>query len=418
MPLGAVAKKGEYSLDTAQTPENIDMPIKVSMFGGGSIDIGGIDIRDNSTRSYQVWSFIEYLITFRHKTISQEELLSAMWESDDIDSPANAIKNLAYRARNLIADFGVPFAKKIILFSDGSYQWNNSLLCEVDTEKMENFHKMAMDTACSLEYRIEKYTQAIDLYKGDFLPQSSHRAWVMPVASYYRTLYFKCVREALELLEEQGRFVEIEMICRRALILDHYEETVHKYLLISLIKQNKPSKAISHYKEIADLFWRELGVSPSPALRGAYRQITRSITNVETDLSVILQDIKEYDSSNSAFFCDYEIFKSIFQVKARESARSGQTVYVALFTLTDGQDNPLDDKARKMAMGTFFDEIRMSTRVCDIFSQFSPTQYVMILPADTREICESVVNRIASKYRSKCTAAANKVHTNIQLIKR
>ncbi len=391
--------------------ENSAIPIKISMFGGFTITIGDVVIKDSNARSYQLWNFLEYLITFRNKTISQDELVMVLWENDDIDNPASALKNLAYRVRTLFADHNIEFAKKIITFSKGSYQWNNTLPTLVDIEQMEDYHKKASNMAHPLEYRIEKYLQAIELYTGDFLPASGYRNWVIPVASYYRSMYFKCVYEVLQLLAEQERYQVIEMICKKALIIDQFEENAHKYLILSLIRQGQQSKAIAHYKFVTDLFLHELGVNPSPSLRNLYRQIAKTTHSVEIDIGIIQQDLKETECSDGAFYCEYEVFKNIYQVKARAAPRSGHTIFVSLLTITDVNGGIPDQDARKKAMDGLFKAIRLNTRRCDVFARFSVTQYVMILPTSTADNAEMVMQRIVRQYKSDFKVKAVEVHT-------
>lgn len=398
------------------SPDSMPNPIRIEMFGGLTISIGDVVIKDSSARSYQLWNFMEYLIAFRNKTISQEELVQALWSEDDIDNPASALKNLAYRVRSLFGSHGIPFAKKIITFSKGSYQWNNSLSSVVDIEQFEDYHKKASNTSNPLEYRIDRYMMAISLYKGDFLPGSAHRAWVVPVSSYYRSMYFKCVYEVLRLLVEQDRYQEVEMICKRALIIDQFEENAHKYLILSLIKQGQQSKAIAHYKFVADLFLRELGVNPSPSLRNLYRQISKTTHSVEIDIGIIQQDLRETECSDGAFYCEYEVFKNIYQVQVRAAPRTGQQIFVSLLSVTDAEGNVPDSELRKKAMDGLFKVIQNSTRRCDVFARFSATQYVLILPTTSPENCEMIMGRIVRQFRHDYRTRPIEVHTKIQPI--
>ena len=387
---------------------------KVSMFGGLSITVGDTVIKDTASKSYQMWHLLEYLITFRHKTISQDELIEALWEEDDIENPASALKNLVYRTRSIFAANNVPFAKKMITYSKGSYQWNNHLNCVVDIEQFEELYKKAANITQPLDFRIEKYMAAIDLYKGDLLPASSYKNWVMPVSSYYRSLYFKCVYEVLSLLNEQETFHEMEMICNRALMVDQFDENVHKYLLLALIRQGQQSKAISHYKFVTDLFLHELGVNPSVSMRNIYRQILKTTHTVEIDIGIIKQDLKETDAMDGAFYCEYEVFKNIYQVQVRTASRTEQPIFVCLITLADSQGSIPDGDLRKKAMDGLFKVIQTSTRKYDVFARFSATQYVLLLPTSNFENCNNVLKRIVKQYKQTYRVKSVDINYTIQ----
>jgi len=392
------------------------LPIRVEMFGGFTITMGEVVIRDSNARSYQLWNFLEYLITFRQKTISQDQLVQALWEENEIENPVSALKNLAYRVRTVLSSYGIPFAKRIITFSKGGYQWNNSLECIVDAEEFEACHKRASNSSNPLDYRIENYMKAIDLYKGDFLLSSNYRGWMVPVASYYHSIYFKCVYEVLRLLVEQERFADVEMICKRALAIDQFEENTHKYLILSLIRQGQQSKAIDHYKFVTDLFLHELGVGPSTALRNLYRQMSKADHSADIDIDIIQQDLMEAECFDGAFYCEYEAFKNIYQMQARSAPRMGHQVFVGLLTVTSLQGGSPDSDTRKKVMDGLFRVIRESTRRCDVYARFSTTQYVLILPSRSLEDCEMVVERIAGNYRRNYKIKSAELHTKIQPI--
>ncbi|MDR2909583.1 MAG: SARP family transcriptional regulator [Oscillospiraceae bacterium] len=405
----------EKDLELVAEKENWnDLLIQVNMFGGLSIRVGEVTIKDSSSRSYQLWNLLEYLIAFRHKTISPEEMYDALWSEDDIENPASALKNLVYRIRSVFGGYDVPFAKSIISYSGGTYQWNNNIPCIVDIEEFEALHKKASNPSQPLEFRIDNYLSAIELYRGDFLAASNYKNWVVPVSSYYKSMYFKCVYEVLRLLAEQERFAEVEMICQKALMVDQFEETAHKYLILSLSRQGQQSRAIAHYKFVSDLFLRELGVLPSASLRNLYRQIAKTVNSVEIDIGIIQQDLRETESAEGAFYCEYEVFKNIYQVLARTAPRIGQSIFVALFTLTDEKGGMPDAELRKKAMDGLFRVMQVSTRRCDVFARFSASQYVLLLPTTSIENCDLVLKRIARMYKQNFRVGGIEMHTNIQ----
>ena len=53
--------------------------IHIKMLGEFQVLVNDTVIGD-STRSNQIWNLLQYLVAFRHKVITQEELIDAMWE--------------------------------------------------------------------------------------------------------------------------------------------------------------------------------------------------------------------------------------------------------------------------------------------------------------------------------------------------
>ncbi len=388
--------------------------VQVTMFGGFKIESGGETIQDTAARTHQLWHLIEYLVAFRHKTISQDELIEVLWPDDNIENPSNALKNLAYRIRSLFSSQNLPHARDMVTFNRGCYQWNNALSTYVDVEEFEELYRQASSADLSTDQKIKKYIAAIDIYKGDFLPGSCFESWVVPISSYYRSMYFKCVYAVLAMLSELERYTEVEMICKKALIIDQFEENAHKYLINSMIKQGMQTQAVAHYSFVTDLFFRELGVNPSASMRELYREIIKTTHDVETDIDTVKEDLREAENSTGAFYCEYEVFKNLYRLEARTVARSGQSIFISLLTVTSPGGAMLDVKLQSKAMDGLFDVIKNSLRKGDVFSRFSATQYVLMLPTLTFENCEMVMDRIVKRYKQAYRSKSVEVFAKVQ----
>ncbi|MBC8584732.1 winged helix-turn-helix domain-containing protein [Oscillospiraceae bacterium NSJ-64] len=388
--------------------------IQVKMFGGFSLSSEGITIDDRGSRQRQLWNLLEYLIASRRKTVSQEELISVLWPDDSAENPSSALKNLVYRARNLLKEKGFSFAKESIVMIGGTYAWNKNLDCVVDVEEFEQLIQKAGDQTLPEEERIALYLESLKLYEGDFLPSSGYEEWVISLNSYYRSMYFKCVYDAIDLLMKKERFDEIRSICERAIIIDPFEERAHKYLIYSLIKQDKQAAALEHYNRVTDLFYRELGVKPSESMRNLYREIVKAVNSVETDLGVIKEDLSEHSMIDGAFYCDYEVFRNMYRMEARTAVCSGQSIFIALFTVTDHTNQVPETKILGKVMDVLLQSVQKSLRKGDVVSRFSSTQYVLMLPTLTFENGQMVLSRILKKFSAAYHGKDIKVHTTLQ----
>lgn len=376
-----------------------DTSVYITMLGGFSVRVGENEIQDSSARTHQLWHLIEYLIAYRHRTVTQEELIQVLWPEGNIDNPANALKNLVYRVRTTLSSNGLAYAREMIVYSRGSYRWNNNLVTVVDTEEFEEQYKMAMTSGQTVENQVRRYCDTIDLYSGDFLPGARFETWVVSLSSHYRWMYFNCVYAVLEILEEQQRYAEMEQICRKAVGIDQFEEAAHRYLIFALMRQGKQAQALAHYSAVTDLFFRELGINPSSSMRALYREIVKATHDVEIDLSIIKEDLEESEWSKGAFYCEYEVFKNLYRLEARAAARTGQSIFVALATVEDSAGNVLEVKLQNKVMDSLYGIIQTNLRLGDVFARFSASQYVLMLPSLTFENCDMVMDRIIKRFR-------------------
>lgn len=386
--------------------------IKVCMLGRFSISHGQLSVSDSYNRTHQLWNLLEYLIAHRKHTVSQEDLISVLWPDEGSDNPSNALKNLVYRIRTTFSTIGFPFAKEMIVFHRGSYHWNNSLDCVVDVEEFERL--IAEGTAAaSVENKLEKYQRALELYEGDFLPSSKCEEWVVSTGAYYHSKYFSCVFETLDLLMRRQQFDEARKIAEKAVMIDPFEENAHMFLIRALIRNDKQIKALEHYRRVTELFYRELGVKPSESLRSLYREITKSVSNVESDIDMIRDDLAEQGQLGGAYYCDYEVFRSVYQLEARAASRSGEAVFIGLLTVASQEGELPDLRLLNRAMELLLECICQSLRKGDVVSRFSPTQFVLMLPTLTYENGQMVLNRIGKRFRQEFRSKEITLHTNL-----
>ena len=117
-------------------------------------------------------------------------------------------------------------------------------------------------------------------------------------------------------------------------VIDPYDECLHLHLISSLIATHPELQALSHYHYVTDLFFPQFGISPSKEMTSLYKDIMRTIKSAEFDLTIIRDDLKELSGNNGSFYCEYEVFKNIYQLEARSVSRTGRSLFLALLTLT------------------------------------------------------------------------------------
>lgn len=387
---------------------------EIEMFGGFRLAAGGKQITDSVNRTHQVWNLLEYLIANRAKSISQEELVDVLWPDGDSSSPANALKNLIYRIRIILQEYGIPNARDVIRYTRGSYGWDARFPCRVDTEQFEELIREAEKEGRADEERIASYSRVLALYKGDFLPGSSYEEWVVPLSGYYRAMYQKAVNRVCALLMQKQRYAEVVAICEKATAVDPFEESPHRYLIAALLRQNKQAAALQHYNYVTDLYYRELGVKPSDAMRELYHEIAGALSSMENDLDAIKEDLDEQERDGGAFCCEYEVFRNMYRLEARSAERTGQSVFIALLTAARRDGRAAEPREMARAMDLLLSAIRRSLRRGDVVSRYSGTQYVLMLPMLTLENGQMVLARILRAFRASQRQEEYCVHTMLQ----
>jgi DNA-binding SARP family transcriptional activator len=382
-----------YVMDASQV-------LKVNMLGEFSLSYGGKSVNDQNNRAKKLWSLLEYLIAFRDKEVAQEEIIELLWPEDDIEDPANTLKTLLHRARSLVGEIGFPNTKELIKYRRGTYSWSTCFPIQVDTEEFEKLLENAK-SAEDEETKLNHLLAALNIYKGDFLPRSSGELWATTICEYYHSRYIRAVHEVVDILSDAGRHPEIISICNRATSIDPYDEHIHCQMIKALIAQGSQQAALRHYEFVTELFFSRLGVNPSDELVSLYKDIVKTTKNKELDLNVIKDSLNEKEKNNIAFYCEYEFFKDIYRLEARSASRSGRVVQVALITLQDPRGNDLPKRTQTTAMERLMEVISSSLRKGDVFTRYSISQYLIMLPLANFEDGNAVLKRTVKAFKLK-----------------
>lgn len=373
--------------------------LEIYMLGNFSVKYEFKYIDDNK-RSMKLWTLLEYLLTFRNKKISQEELIELLWSDGNIDNPINALKTMIHRLRNVLGELGYVPGKDLIIQKRGSYTWNSDIPAYFDIDDFENLCREAQRPGASDEEILAKCMKAIDLYKGDFLPKSSGAQWATPVQAYYHSLYSETVKKALELLRKKERYDDIVNIATAALSIDPYDETLHYNAIYSLAKQKEIKAALKHYETMSDSLGSYFGIAPSENLAALYKEIVKSDQESEADLDTIKAHLQERDPKAGAFMCKYDFFKDIYQLTVRNAARTGTQIYLGVISAKSAKEN-VSAKSFSTTMSRMSSCIMESLRKGDVYSKCSSSQYILMLPSVSYEDGRMILERILNKYKTQ-----------------
>lgn len=374
---------------------------KVRLFGRFEVSGQNRTLDEEKIRSEMVTKLLSYVFCHRKRNVTIQELGDALWHDDGSDNPAGALKNLMYRLRNIMkkewerSDF--------IVTGRGTYAWNPEIPLEIDTEEFEKLCKNAHRNE-ETEEEIAELEEAVELYRGTFLPKLTGEYWVASLATYYHSMYLTAVKQLAALLEEHSRYDEMTQVCSRAIDLDALDEELHCWLIKALIGQNKQNLAIEHYQKTVDLLYDNLGVRPSQELRGVYEELLKQKHEQELDLSKIQKELKADDNGKGAFLCEYGVFKKSYHLEIRRAGRLGMSIYLSLITLYPSINVKKDSGAYTNIINKGMDMMQQilltSLRTGDVISRYSSTQFIIMLPTCQYETAMMVMDRIQNRFYS------------------
>ena len=117
------------------------------------------------------------------------------------------------------------------------------------------------------------------------------------------------------------------------------------------------------------------------------------------DINVLKSFFTERDKPHGAFNVEYDSFKRIYQFMSRYIGRAGKEARIVLFTLTDGAGKPIFND--NDIMFTLERIIKDSLRVGDVATNYSSSQFLVLLMDVGPESAKMVADRVCSLFEKE-----------------
>lgn len=370
------------------------------MFGEFSVTYKDNTVSEHSKRSKKLWLLLQYLVVHHNRAVAQSELIDILSREDEGVNPTSALKTQIHRLRDILSELGCE--KPIIVCINGAYSINSEINLEIDAEEFEKAFKEATANDDTDE-KLSLILNAVNLYTGDFLAKAAYESWVVPLNTYYRSVYSKAVHIAVELLSTMGKLHDIISICSKASAINPYDEFVHYSHIKALAELGDQESAKRQYETVTHLMMTKFGITPSKELIELYDTAIKSKKSVKSDIDAVISDLLEQRQVSGAFFCEYQIFKHLYQLEIRDAQRTGASINICLLTVNgaDGEmpaQNPLNK-----AMQRLQDCVSRSLRGSDIFSRYSVSQFVIMLSNTNEQTGDLIMKRIEKAFKRENT---------------
>ena len=148
--------------------------------------------------------------------------------------------------------------------------------------------------------------------------------------------------------------------------------------LYAYYKTGKTDLALSFYRQIVDYYYSKYGIEVSQRLKEIYEMILDTSPATQIDVEELEKSLTVDDNNDNTFYCDFDVFKNIYQINVRSARRSMKARILTLLTIVD-TSGCLDEKAIRQEADILREVISNSLRKNDVYSKFNMTQYSLIL---------------------------------------
>ncbi len=381
--------------------------LDVEMLDKFHVSIENTVIINEGTRRTKATMLLAYLLYNNSRSHSREELISILQLTDESDNPYNVLKNIIYRLRKMFEAAPIDNIN-IISFKRGYYSLSDRINYNIDVEKFDGLISKIRENNLQAQDILDMSMEAISLYKGDFLPRMSSEIWVVSASVRYQKDYIYALNSAYAVLWKRKEQEKLLDELNRAVYLYPYEEGLQAKRIKCLSKIGRHEQAVREYNNVCEMLQSELGVNPSDKLRSAYNSISEEAVMKVSSINEARKLISEKEDGGGAYYCNLEAFTSTFHYIVRNFERTGQSVYLILCTLCDKNGNELKRGEELLkSCDSFLKAANSSMRRGDIFTRYSPSQFLLMLPNISRDNCDIVTGRIQKAFykaspKTKC----------------
>ena len=173
--------------------------------------------------------------------------------------------------------------------------------------------------------------------------------------------------------------------------------------------RKKVQMAFDTYETAKSIMDKDLGVRKTVMLNKVYEEllsVTKGVSSYNID--EVKDDISE-ESMNGVIMCGYPVFKEIYHLEVRKSARSTIPESLVLVTVVPMYSSQPDKNHSQMkdSMHTLERALRKCLRVGDVAAKYSDSQYIVLLSKCSCDTASDVMKRIIDRFNHTCDTHSN-----------
>ena len=237
--------------------------------------------RGNERLPDKVWGRIkalrlfQYLLTNRRSFISRERIVADLWPELD-EAKGDRDFKVALNALNsaLQPDRAARSLSAYITRQGTSYGLNRDAPIELDVVQFESGILAGSQAERPFPLQsIIHYRNALNLYHGDYLPDTVYEDWTSAERERMSTLFLSSATRLARLLFQENETVEAVVWCQRVLEMDSCSEAAYRLLMQAHMVNGDRPLAIKTYQKCRSVLEEELGIEPMPETVDVYKKI-------------------------------------------------------------------------------------------------------------------------------------------------
>lgn len=274
--------RGDYAarllatLGLARISRHPGYRLRVRALGEFAAFRGETAIPPNSWRRAKARQLFQLLLTFRHASLDRDQILEYLWPGTDPTAAGRNFKVTLNSLYHVLEPERAAGEESAIIFRDGSvYGIRPGADIELDAER---FAALVAQANAAYARRpasaVPLLEAALDLYRGDYLPEALYETWAAAERERLAVLFLSAADRLAALYLEDGRYDRAIEVVHRLLAADDCWERAWRYLMLACHGLGDRGQIARVYQRCVQTLREELDVSPAEETTTLFYQLT------------------------------------------------------------------------------------------------------------------------------------------------
>jgi DNA-binding SARP family transcriptional activator len=234
--------------------------VVVTALGPLSVVVGGRS-RNGDWLQQRPGQVFRYLLASRTGAQRSEAIASALWPDRGPSAVAN-VRYCIFKLREQLADGG-DLAGSLVVRDAAGYRIDLPRVeLDVDLFQAKTSAGIAAHRRGEASVAEPTLSEAIGLYRGDFLADDPYADWAFSEREYLRSLAGKNLAALAQLSLSAGRLCSAADHLHRLAQLEPFDSHVHQMLIEVCLRRGRRTEALRHYHALRARLHRAFGEQP------------------------------------------------------------------------------------------------------------------------------------------------------------
>ena len=266
--------ESDYVVDTIQrlqirapgnAPASWPWPLRINALGGFEVWRDGQRLNFSGKVPRKPLALLKVLIAYGGRDVPEYRITDALWPGEDADLAAKKFDVTLVRLRKLLC------LPESVIVSDGVLNLNPDLFW-IDVWAFESAANDAIGSILDSGTSATGH-DAIDLYRGEFLPADVAQPWALRKRERLRSIFLRTVEWVGKRLEAAQQWERAIECYERGLDSDDLAEPLYQGLMRCYRVLDRRAEAMNAYRRLRRLLSVVLGMAPSEATQALARTL-------------------------------------------------------------------------------------------------------------------------------------------------